>query len=209
MDQKPCTKFGRNSTGRLQDMEKGCARAHVQMHSTSDMCKALIYWVPIHTQNLNAIRPTACEIRNRGVHVRTCRCTPAQTCVKLLSNGSLFTHKIWTRSAQPFARSGKRSVHVRTCRCIPHQTCANQLSNGSLFTHKIWTQFAHPFARSGKRGVRVRTCRRTPPQACVKLLSNGSLFTYKIWAQSAQPFARYERGVCTCARADSPHLYIV
>ena len=29
-----------------------------------------------------------------GVHVRTCRCTPPQTCVKHLSNGSLVTHKI-------------------------------------------------------------------------------------------------------------------
>ena len=39
----------------------------------------------------------------RGVHVRTCRCTPHQTCAKQLSNGSLFTHKIWTRPDQPFA----------------------------------------------------------------------------------------------------------
>ena len=29
-----------------------------------------------------------------GVHVRTCRCTPPQTCVKQLFNGSLVTHKI-------------------------------------------------------------------------------------------------------------------
>ena len=42
-----------------------------------------------------------------GVHVRTCRCTPPQTCVKHLSNGSLVTHKIWTQSAQPFARYGR------------------------------------------------------------------------------------------------------
>ena len=108
-----------------------------------------------------------------GVHVRTCRCTPPQTCVKLLSNGCLFTHKIWTRSAQPFARSGKRGVHVRTCRCTPPQTCAKLLSNRSLFTHKIWTQFAQPFARSGKRGVHVRTCRCTPPQTCVNPRPDG------------------------------------
>ena len=36
------TKFEHNPPSRLQDMEEGCARAHVQMHSTSDMCKALI-----------------------------------------------------------------------------------------------------------------------------------------------------------------------
>ena len=36
------TKFERNPPSRLQDMEEGCTRAHVQMHCTSDMCKALI-----------------------------------------------------------------------------------------------------------------------------------------------------------------------
>ena len=34
-------KFERNPPSRLRDLEKGCARAHVQMHSTSDMWKAL------------------------------------------------------------------------------------------------------------------------------------------------------------------------
>ena len=47
-----------------------------------------------HTPSLNAIRPAVCEIWKRGVHVRTCRCTPPQTCVKHLYNGSLVTHKI-------------------------------------------------------------------------------------------------------------------
>ena len=42
-----------------------------------------------------------------GVHVRTCRCTPPQTCVTHLTNGYLVTHKIWTQSAQPFARYGR------------------------------------------------------------------------------------------------------
>ena len=44
----------------------------------------------------------------RGVHVRTCRCTPHLTCVNLLSNGSLAAHKVQTQSAQQFARYGKR-----------------------------------------------------------------------------------------------------
>ena len=42
MGRSPHTKFERNPPNRLQDMEKGCARAHVQMHPTSDLCKALI-----------------------------------------------------------------------------------------------------------------------------------------------------------------------
>ena len=56
------TKFEHNPPSRLQDMKEGCARAHVKMHSTSDMCKALIEWVPIHTQNLNTIRLAVCKI---------------------------------------------------------------------------------------------------------------------------------------------------
>ena len=35
------------------------------------------------------------------MHVRTCRCTPPQTCGKDLSIGSLVTHQIWTQSGQP------------------------------------------------------------------------------------------------------------
>ena len=63
-----------------------CARADA---THPDLCKARIYWAPSHTQNLNAIFPTVCEIWKRGVHVRTCRCTPPQTCRKHLSNGPL------------------------------------------------------------------------------------------------------------------------
>ena len=43
-----------------------------------DLCKARIYWALCHTQNLNTILPAVCEIWKRGVHVRTCRCTPPQ-----------------------------------------------------------------------------------------------------------------------------------
>ena len=204
-------KFERDPPRDLRDLENGvctCARADA-LHLRHVLSSYLMGSLFTHKHWTRYAQPFA-RSGKRDVHVRTCRCTPPQTCVKLLSNGSLsLDTQIWTRYAQPFARSGKRGVHVRTCRCTPPQTCVKLLSNGSLFTHKIWTRSAQPFARSGKRGVHVRTCRCTPPQTCVKLLSNGSLFTHKIWTQSAQPFARYERGVCTCARADSPHLYIV
>ena len=57
------------------------------------------------------VEAPSCE---RGVHVRTCRCTPHLTCVfvSLLSNGSLAAHQVQTQSAQQFARYGKR---VCTC----------------------------------------------------------------------------------------------
>ena len=37
MGAKSRTKFKRNPPNRLRDLENGYARAHVQMHSTSDM----------------------------------------------------------------------------------------------------------------------------------------------------------------------------
>ena len=43
-------------------VRKRYARAHVQMHPTSDLCKALFQWVPSHTSNLNAIHPAVREI---------------------------------------------------------------------------------------------------------------------------------------------------
>ena len=52
----------RNLVSRLQDMEKGCARAHVQMHPTSDLCKSNSQLVYKHTPNLNAIGPTVMEL---------------------------------------------------------------------------------------------------------------------------------------------------
>ena len=56
------TKFERNQPSRLRDLENGFARAHVQMHSNSDMWKALIWWVSSHTPNLNAIGPAVVEL---------------------------------------------------------------------------------------------------------------------------------------------------
>ena len=114
-----------------------CARADA---THPDLCKALIYWAPSHTQNLNAILPAVCEIWKRGKHVRTCRCTPFQTCGKHLSNGSLVTHQIWTQSAQLFARSGKR-----VC------TCAR--ADALHLKHvEIWTQSGQPLWSYQGRG---------------------------------------------------------
>ena len=56
-------------------MEKGCARAQVQMHSTHDLWKALSKQPPTHIPNLNAIGQVVSEIQKRGLgaslHVRT------------------------------------------------------------------------------------------------------------------------------------------
>ena len=42
---QPPYKFRHNPSGRYRDMETGFARAHVQMHPTSDWCKPPVYWV--------------------------------------------------------------------------------------------------------------------------------------------------------------------
>ena len=75
------TKFQRNRPNRYRVtasgtlVGNGCARAHVQMHSTNDLWKALFG----HT-NLNTIGQAVSEIQKRGVgvflHQRTCGDAP-------------------------------------------------------------------------------------------------------------------------------------
>ena len=59
-----------------------CTCAHADAtHPTYGKLVSIVC-VPSHTQNLNATPPPPAifEIWKRGVHVRTCRCTPPQTC---------------------------------------------------------------------------------------------------------------------------------
>ena len=56
------TKFERNPPSRLRDMEDGHARAHVQIHPTSDLFKSNSQLVSKHTPNLNAIGPAVVEL---------------------------------------------------------------------------------------------------------------------------------------------------
>ena len=148
------------------------------------------------------VEAPSCE---RGVHVRTCRCTPHLTCVSVLSNGSLAAHQVQTQSAQQFARYGKR-----VCTCARADATHPDLCKARIYWAPSHTQNLNAILPAvceiWKRGVHVRTCWCTPPQTCVKHLSNGSLATHQIWTQSAQPFARSGKRVCTCARADALHL---
>ena len=120
--------------------------------------------MPIHSQNLNAIRPAVCEIWKTGfarAHVQT-PFSRSHACVKLLSNRSLFTHKILTRSAQPFARSGKRGVHVRTCRFSPplhclkeivgHKPNLNVIGQAVVELPRVWC-LRHPLTQRVPRAV--------------------------------------------------------
>ena len=112
------------------------------------------------------VEAPSCE---RGVHVRTCRCTPHLTCVRLLSNGSLAAHQVQTQSAQQFARYGKR-----VCTCARADATHPDLCKARIYWAPSHIQNLNAILPAvceiWKRGVHVRTCRCTPPQTCKKTL---------------------------------------
>ena len=61
-------------------MGKGCARAHVQMHSTNECGRHLANDPPTHIPNLNIIGRAVSEIQKRGVGVSLrARASPVTT----------------------------------------------------------------------------------------------------------------------------------
>ena len=48
-----------------------------------------------------------------------------------------------------------------------------------------------------------------PPMTCGKHVLSDPQPTYQIWTQSAKPILRYRSAVCTCARAEIPHPWLV
>ena len=79
------TKIERDPPSRLRDLENGactCARAdapHLR-HVESSYLMVPYSHTKFERNSLSRLR----DLGKRGVHVRTCRCTPPQTCVKLL-----------------------------------------------------------------------------------------------------------------------------
>ena len=122
------------------------------------------------------VEAPSCE---RGVHVRTCRCTPHLTCVSLLSNGPLAAHQVQTQSAQQFARYLKRVCTCARADAIHPDLCKARIYWAPSHTQNLNAIFP-AVCEIWKIGVHVRTCRCTPPQTCVKRLSNGSLATHQI-----------------------------
>ena len=88
------------------------------------------------------VEAPSCE---RGVHVRTCRCTPHLTCVSLLSNGSLAAHQVQTQSAQQFARYGKR-----VCTCARADATHPDLCKARIY----WT----PSHKQNLNAIRPAVC---------------------------------------------------
>ena len=101
------------------------------------------------------VEAPSCE---RGVHVRTCRCTPHLTCVSLLSNGSLAAHQVQTRSAQQFARCGKR-----VCTCARADATHPDLCKARIYWAPSHTKFERnppSRLRDLEKGCTLCTCAR-------------------------------------------------
>ena len=78
------------------------------------------------------VEAPSCE---KGVHVRTYRCTPHLTSANLLSNGSLAAHQVQTQSAQQFARYGKR-----VCACARADATHPDLCKARIYWAPSHTQ---------------------------------------------------------------------
>ena len=102
--------------------------------------------------------------------------------------------------------TGDARVNVVT----PPLTLVNRVTIGFLATHQILAQWATRIPRywDGSARAHVQRC-PTPPMTCGKHVLTDLQPTYRIWTQSVKPFLRYRSTVCTCARADIPHPWIV
>ena len=90
--------------------------------------------------------------------MRTCRCTPPQTCVKYLPILWVPNHTQNLNVIRPaVCEIWKTGAHARTCRFTPPLTCVKVIARWSLSTHQIWTQSGQP-----SWSYRWRGCLRHP-----------------------------------------------
>ena len=100
--------------------------------------------------------------------------------------------------------------HARANVVTPPPTLVNLVTIGSLATQKNLAQLATRILRYGDGGARAHVQRcPTPPMTCGKHVLSDLQPTYQIWTQSVEPFLRYRSAMCTCARAEIPHPWIV
>ena len=100
--------------------------------------------------------------------------------------------------------------HARANVVNPPPTLVNLVTIGSLATQQILAQLATWILRYGDVGARAHVQRcSTPPMTCGKHVLSDLQPTYQIWTQSVEPFLRYRSAMCTCARAEIPHPWIV
>ena len=99
-----------------------------------------------------------------------------------------------------------------TCECAvtPPPTFVNLVTIGSLATHQLLAQLVDRILRygDGRARAHVQRC-PTPPKTGGKHVLSDPQLTYQIWTQSVKPFLRYRSAVCTCARAETPHPWLL
>ena len=145
-----------------------------------------------------------------GVHVRTCRDAPphpwlVESTYFMTSNPhTKFEHNRSSRSWDTETRCAR--AHVQ--RYPTHELCKACSSWPPTHTPKL-NSIGQAAPEIQKRGLHVRTCRDTQPMTCGKHLGNESKPTHQIWIQSAEPFVRYRSAVCTCARAEISHPWLM
>ena len=75
--------------------------AYLQLCRGYRLCRGL-YAVDTYIKYFSPIERVVCEIRKRGVHVRTCGGTLSLRCASVVTMGYLTTYQFCTQSAQPF-----------------------------------------------------------------------------------------------------------
>ena len=107
----------------------------------------------------------------------------------------------------------KLETHVRMCSHPTSDFCKSRNYWVSSHTSNFSTigQSDPEIRKRGRGGVHVRTCRDTPPMTCVNHLQlvHDLQLKHQNWIQSAKPFLRYRSVVCTCARAEIPHPWLL
>ena len=112
----------------------------------------------------------------------------------------------------------KLETHVRMCSDPTSDFCKSRNHWVSIHTSNFSKigQSDPEIRRWGGGAVQVRTCRDAhvqrwliPPMTCGKHVLSDPQPTYQIWTQSAKPILRYRSAVCTCARAEIPHPWLV
>ena len=154
---------------------------------------------------------TVSETTKLETHVRMCSHPTSDFCKSRnywVSNHASNISKI-VQSDPEIRRWGGGGVHVRTCRDAPPHPWL--VESTYLVTPNPHTKFEHN--RSNRFWDTEAPCARAhvhiPPMTCVKHLVHDPQLTHQNWTQSAKPFLRYRSAVCTCARAEIPHPWLV
>ena len=142
-------------------------------------------------------------------HVRMCSHPTSDFCKS--RNYWVYSHTSnFSKIGQSDPDTEMNRVHVRTCRDAPSHPWLGEST--SLVTPNPHTKF-EPNRPSRSWDTEARSARahvqRYPPMTCGKHLVHDPQLTHQNWTQSAELFLRYRSAMCTCARAEIPHPWLL